>query len=81
MKGEDVADLDAALEDDGAVSVRARISLLDVADVSDGVLRNIPVPVDAGEVLAVMVRAAVEVSHVGGGAVDDDLAGEFDGAD
>src|SRR5262249_34103914 len=69
---EDVPDLDAALDLQRALAVRARVAFDDVADVADFPFRLQVAPVDAGEVEAGLVRAADEVAHFEYGPIADD---------
>ena len=60
---EDVAHLDAALDGQSAVAVRARVTLDHVAQVGHVRQRRVALPVDVEVVLAVLVGAGGEVAH------------------
>src|SRR5688572_15260450 len=69
---EDVTDLDAADDLERALAVRRGIAGDDVANIGDDGIRQVAVPVHAGHVEAVLVRARAEVAHGGHRAVGDD---------
>lgn len=70
-KLEDMTDLDAALDHQGALAVRAGVAFDDIAQVGDLGQRQVALPVHAEVVLVLDVGASGEIAHQGDGAVDD----------
>jgi len=68
---EDMSDLDAALDGQAALAVRAGIALDHIAQIGDPGFGQIPFPIDAGEVLAVLIGPAHEVRKLDDAAIGD----------
>ena len=66
-----MTDLDAALDHQGALAVRAGVAFDDIAQVGDLGQRQVALPVHAEVVLVLDVGASGEIAHQGDGAVDD----------
>ena len=78
---EDVADLDAAGDGEAALAVRAGVTLDHAAQVGDRWQGQVPAPVEAEPVLAVLIGPGAEIGGHRHGAVGDAGDGQAQGAE